>query len=339
MKLSVASVTLAYNSVHLLPEQLDRLLRQSRSLDEIVVVNNASTDGTLDLLRRDFPQVTVVNLPSNGGAGGGYAAGLAYAAIEKKHDWVWLLDHDSLPRNDALQMLLAAPQLTDENADEIGMLASCPTNSKSDVAYHGVLWGTTWETPSPEVSRQPVYFVDVVISSGSLVRREVVEEIGLPRADFFIDFVDFEYCLRARRHGYKIGMVRDSHLAHAIGTPRTVEIFGFSKSWTQQPAWREYYLSRNYTYTIWNFYADWKSKLFTIKWLLRHAAAIAAFGKNKRECIRMMLSGFADGRAGKLGIRHLNDAPKAAIWVSFDKQSISGQGSAAAACGSRTGLP
>src|SRR6267143_6112826 len=111
MRPSIASVTLAYNSELLLPKQLDALLRQSKPLDEIIVVNNASTDGTLDVLSAKYPQITVLDLPVNTGAGGGFAAGLAYAAMEKKHDWVWLLDHDSFPSDDGLEALLKGLEL------------------------------------------------------------------------------------------------------------------------------------------------------------------------------------------------------------------------------------
>lgn len=305
---------------------MDALLRQSRPLDEIIVVNNGSTDGTLDLLSASYPQVTVLNLAANVGVGGGYAAGLDYAATEKKHDWVWLLDHDSVPKDDGLERLLQALNLVGGPTESIGILASSPVNSGIEAAYSGLLWGKGWGPPSSEVLRQPVCFVDVVISSGSLVRREVVEKIGLPRADFFIDFVDFEYCLRARRQGYRIGLVRDSRLDHAMGTPRTVEFFGFSRPWTQQPPWREYYLSRNYAYTVWNFYPDWKTKLFTMQWLLRHAAWISAFGEDKRACLRMMLSGFIDGRAGRLGIRSLNGSPQgASTGIPLGKASLTSE--------------
>jgi GT2 family glycosyltransferase len=306
---SIASLTLAYNSAHLLPRQLDALLEQSRSLDEIIVVNNGSHDETKQVLSQYGRQITVLDLTTNMGVGAGYAYGLEYAALQKKHDWVWLLDHDSIPQVNALEALLNALDLIDVPLDTIGILACSPIHPGTQMSYPGLLWGASWKPPSSHLLTQPVCFVDVVISSGSLIRRQVAEQVGLPRADFFIDFVDFEYCLRLRRHNYKIAVVRDSRLDHAIGTPRKLDFFGFSRSWTEQPPWREYYLSRNYTYTVWNYYPDWKSKLCTVKWLLRHAAAVLAFGRNKRACLRMMLSGFSDGRAGRLGIRHLGTGP------------------------------
>ena len=65
----------------------------------------------------------------------------------------------------------------------------------------------------------------MVISSGSLIRREGVEVAGLPRRDFFIDFVDYEQCLRLRRHGFQIAVVNDSTLEHAESEHQQHSIF------------------------------------------------------------------------------------------------------------------
>src|SRR4029077_20177053 len=177
-------------------------------------------------------------------------------------------------------------------------LASLPRHSANQTSYPGMIWRHGFVRPRGRGPEQPAWFVDAVISSGSLVRGKAVMAVGLPRADFFMDFVDFEYCLRLRRHNYKIALVRDSRLNHAIGTPRIVTVLGFSKLRSDQPAWREYYLSRNYTYTVWNYYSDWKSKLMTVKWLLRHSMGVIALGRDRLACLRMVIAGFNDGRAG-----------------------------------------
>jgi hypothetical protein len=169
----------------------------------------------------------------------------------------------------------------------------------------------------------PEWFVDVVISSGSLVHREAVEVSGLPRADFFMDFVDFEYCFRMRRHGYKIAVVRDSQLEHTIGEPRAVKILGYSKSWPVQQPWREYYSSRNYTFTIWDYFPNWRSKAYVLWRLLRHAVGIVAFGTNKFACLKMMLTGFLDGCSGRLGVRFRADGASKMLEPSVHASEVS----------------
>src|SRR5579884_548016 len=93
---SIASVTIAYNASATLPRQLAALLGQTRPLQEIIVVDNASTDCTRSLLANRYPGITVLRMPENVGAAGAWAAGLSYA-VGKRHDWVWTFDDDSVP--------------------------------------------------------------------------------------------------------------------------------------------------------------------------------------------------------------------------------------------------
>ena len=97
MKPSVASVTIAYNAAVALPKQIEALLAQTFSLQEIIVVDNASTDGTSVMLAERFPQVKVLRMTENLGAAGAWAAGLTYAALEEGNDWIWTFDDDSVP--------------------------------------------------------------------------------------------------------------------------------------------------------------------------------------------------------------------------------------------------
>src|SRR5262249_18633261 len=122
--LSIASVTVAMNSARVLPTQLDALLRQDRPLQEIIVVDNASTDDTASMLARQYPQITVLRLPENVGVGGGFAAALKYAALEKNHDWVWLFDDDTLPPENGLASLLAGLEvIASDERERVGVLA------------------------------------------------------------------------------------------------------------------------------------------------------------------------------------------------------------------------
>jgi GT2 family glycosyltransferase len=302
---SVASVTVATNAGHLLPRQLDALQRQSRKLDEIIVVDNASTDDTVDMLASQYPEVKVLSLPENGGVGGGYAAGLKYAAITKKYNWAWLLDDDSVPPPDGLQKLLEGQQYLDESKDPVAVLAPLCVDSKTSMSYPAMSWQGGRLVPNPGDPGEPLTFVDCVISSGSLIRREAVEAVGLPRADFFMDFVDYEYCLRLRRHGFRIAVVRDSILDHEIGALTTFNILGRNIFWADHAPWREYYMARNETFTIWQYYPQRITKAFVVYKFAHHALGIVLLGQQKLACLSMMCRGFLDGRSGRLGIRFL----------------------------------
>jgi GT2 family glycosyltransferase len=300
---SIASVTIAYNGAHVLRQHLRGLGAQSRRIDEIVVVDNASTDGTQSVLS-EHPQVTTLRLSENLGIGGGLAAGLAYAATQKKHAWVWIFDQDSLPAPDALERLLGGLHDLQHDAEKIAILAPVCTNAQTGMAYPALKWGGYRFVPVCFSPDQPVAFADLVISSGSLMRNEAIQKAGLPRQDFFMDFVDYEHCLRLRSLGYLVAVVRDSKLDHAIGTPTVFRIFGRVKSWTDHAPWREYYMTRNEIVTMWRYYPSPLSKAFVLYRLARHAVAVLVFGKHKLACLEMMYRGLRDGRASRLGIRH-----------------------------------
>jgi len=300
---SVASVTVATNAATALPRQIDALLHQTLPLQEIVVVDNNSSDGTAEMLRQRYPQVMHLRLPSNQGVGGAQAAGLEYAALQKKRDLVWILDDDSVPAPDALEKLLDASRAIKGAGEKIGILASLPVDTSSGQKILGWMWCGGFVEPGPEVLRERFWHVDAVISSGSLIGREVVERVGLPRADFFMDFVDYEYCLRIRRLGYSVVIVPESLLNHALGEARQVKFLGRPRFWHEHAAWREYYIWRNPTFAIWHLYPGLRSKFFFVRKFLRHAAGVALFNQEKRTSLRLMTLGFWDGFRGRLGIR------------------------------------
>jgi GT2 family glycosyltransferase len=305
MNVSIASVTVAYNALRVLPRQLEALSRQTRGLQEIIVVDNASKDGTSAMLAERYPQVTVLKMAENLGMAGAWAAGLAYAALERRHDWVWSFDDDSVPSEDTLDEILRGRESLNGIEGEVGILAPMPVHRETGSCYPPVLWREGYVMPSEELMGKPVWLADLVQASGCLVRREVVEKIGLPRADFFMDFFDFEYCLRARSMGFKIAVITRATFAHKIGRARPVRLLGYFRLWQNQPAWREYYISRNMTYAAWRLYPDSRTKRFVMRHLLRHAGGIVLFSKNKGASLRKMVQGFLDGRLGRLGVRFL----------------------------------
>jgi len=302
-ELSIASVTVAYNAMGALPRHLDALSRQTRRLQEVVVVDNASSDGTGELLAERYPHVRVLKMAKNVGMAGAWAAGLAYAALEKNHDWVWTFDDDSIPAEDALEMMLRGKESLNGMQDGVGILAPIPVHGETGTIYPPLLWRQGFKRPSAKMLSTRVWFADLVIASGCMVQRRVVAEVGLPRADFFMDFFDFEYCLRARSRGFKIAVASESRLTHQIGNARQVRLPGYFRLWPNHPPWREYYMTRNLAYAIWWLYPSAVTKLFVLRHLLRHAGGVLLFGSSKISSLQNMVRGFKDGYRGNLGAR------------------------------------
>jgi rhamnopyranosyl-N-acetylglucosaminyl-diphospho-decaprenol beta-1,3/1,4-galactofuranosyltransferase len=308
MTISVASVTTAFNAARVLPRQMEALLRQSRPLQEIIVVDNGSTDGSRQLLAERYPQVKILAMPTNLGAAGAWSAGLEYAALQKRHDWVWAFDDDSVPEDDALAGLLEAAELKVTSAGnaedgETGMVAMLPMHRATGACYPPLLWREGFHKPPAEMLERPVWFADLAIASGLMVRRELVEKIGLPRADFFMDFFDFEYCLRARSQGYTIAVANRVQLSHEVGDARQVRLPGYFALWPNHAPWREYYMSRNMVYVAWWLYPSRITKWSAFRHLMRHACGSVLFGSEKVSCVKKMAQGFWDGKRARLGIR------------------------------------
>ena len=305
MRLSIASVTVAFNAAAVLPRQMDALLWQTRPLQEIVVVDNGSTDGTGEMLAERYSQVKVLPIQQNGSPGLAMSTGMAYAALEKRHDWVWIFDADSIPEPDTLNRLLAGVATAGgENGNErIGMASPLLFHRETGEYYPPLYWRDGYVTPDANSLQEPILFVDLVLGSGLLMRRELVETIGLLHAGMVMYFQDFEYCLRARAHGFEIAVVTGSKLAHEVGHPREIRLPGFPRLWPIHAPWQEYYMARNLVYAAWHLYSNRKTKVFAVRHLARHAVGAALFSPKKLACLVKMAQGFSDGRHGRLGAR------------------------------------
>ena len=101
-QLSVAALVATVNRRDLLHKHITQLLAQTRPLNEIIVVDNASDDGTFEMLQTEFPSVTVIRFEENMGNVGGIASGLELA-FEKGHDWFWVMDDDANASEEALE--------------------------------------------------------------------------------------------------------------------------------------------------------------------------------------------------------------------------------------------
>lgn len=291
-------MTVSRNGRGVLSKHLALLVAQTRALNEIIVVDNASTDGTRELLRDNYPSVTVIGLPQNEGVSGGYAAGLAHA-VERGHDWIWMLDQDSSPSLDAIEVLLSTAGKFSES-ERLGLIAPLPFNELSGTPYSFFLWR---DGQVEAVRRdEEVTLADMVISSGSLIRAEAVVTAGLPRRDLFMDFVDYEHCLRLRRHGFLIGVAGRCVMAHRIGHPRTVKLLGKSIERSTHASWRDYYKVRNRAFVVWHLLPSLRAKLFVMRQFVRQLVGALAWDPDKLSRVRFMWRGLRDGIRGRLGI-------------------------------------
>jgi rhamnosyltransferase len=85
----------------------------------------------------------------------------------------------------------------------------------------------------------------ISLTSGALMPTWIFDKIGWFASEYFIDYVDFEYCLRIRAAGYLVADSREAVLLHHVGHPKKIGFLGFSFRPTNHSAMRRYYMSRN----------------------------------------------------------------------------------------------
>ncbi|KQT89682.1 hypothetical protein ASG49_16520 [Marmoricola sp. Leaf446] len=198
---SVVAVVVTWNRRALLAESLAAVLGQTHAPAAVVVVDNASTDGTAeDLVGRD--DLDVVALSLNTGGAGGFAAGIAQA-LTHDPDLVWLLDDDTVPTETALAELVRVHR------------DHAPGSPRPAVLASRVVWTDGRDHPmntprprpgAPRAVREAAAAVGAVpVRSASFVSlacdAAAVRERGLPVADYFLWNDDFEYSTRLVRGG------------------------------------------------------------------------------------------------------------------------------------------
>jgi GT2 family glycosyltransferase len=201
--LRVTAVVVTWNRRELLGETLAALGAQTRPVDAVVVVDNASDDGTAQLLaeaERSGTGPDVVTLRLNTGGAGGFAAGIERAVTAHSPDWIWLMDDDTVPTESALEALLA-------------VAAAYSGDRVPTILASRVVWTDGRDHPMNTPRRKPLLARAeslpaeaagaVPIRSASfvsiLVNAADVRERGLPVADYFLWNDDFEYSTRLLR--------------------------------------------------------------------------------------------------------------------------------------------
>jgi hypothetical protein len=215
---SVAVVVPNWNGKDEIPACLDSLQKQSVKA-EIIVVENGSTDGSVELISSLYPDVTLLKQPKNLGFAGGVNVGIRYA-LQKGYTYVALFNNDAVADKDWLGQLVSVLGKND-NAG----IATCKFMDieKKHLDSTGDIY-TTWGLPYPrgrgeKVSAEYDKEVEIFGASGgaSLYRGEMLQHIGLFDEKFFAYYEDVDISYRAQLAGWKVLYVPKAIAYHQIG--------------------------------------------------------------------------------------------------------------------------
>ncbi len=221
---TVAAVIVTFNRADQLSTVLAHVFAQTLRPALVVVVDNASTDHTPEVLARFAaePGLDVVRLPSNTGGAGGFAAGMA-RAYEAGADFVWIMDDDCYAEPVALERLLAGHRQAES------VLAEPVTFAGSLVRWtDGSLCVMNAPPASDDWAELAVRgygltLVELCSFVSVLIPVWAVEEFGLPLREYFIWFDDAEYTHRLRAGGRGV-MVHDSVVVHDLAENKGVNV-------------------------------------------------------------------------------------------------------------------
>ena len=227
--MNTSVIIVAYNSRAYLPDCLDSILRELHAGDEVIVVDNGSSDGTAAFLRAQYPTVRLLE-----GENVGYAGGNNRGASVAQGKWLVFLNPDTRLQPGALAALLAPLA----NSSAIGLTTACIVHMRqpdivnacgNTIHYTGLTYCRGAGRPSAEYAEAGA--VDAVSGAAFAVSRTVFAALGGFDEQFFMYVEDTDLSWRARLAGYRCWYV-----------PRAVVEHDYQPSYTPSKA---FYLERN----------------------------------------------------------------------------------------------
>lgn len=179
---------------------------------DVVVVDNASTDGSVDRIRKAFPDVHVLQMAQNGGFASGANAGVRWG-WDRAAEYFWLLNNDTTVDPGALDALLVAMRRDASVAAAASVVYAMETPSK--VLTWGGGFVDTW-FGTTRVAKRPVApaALDYVCAASLLLRRSALEQIGLLDPRYFLYWEDTDLSFRLRASGLRWDVVENSRVLH-----------------------------------------------------------------------------------------------------------------------------
>jgi len=296
--IKVYGVVVTYNRQVLLKTCLDCILSQTLKPERIVLVDNASTDGTQAWIQESGlakdPRIAYTRLEQNSGGAGGFAAGMR-AAFAQGADAVWMMDDDAAPTKNALQKLM---EIYTGDRTIYGSIAVTAEGRLCWplVASDGRSFDHVDAVPR-EVSVGALPFL------GILIPRAVVDAAGYPETGYFLAGDDTEYCFRARDRGMDIMAAGGSRILHPPSEYYRFGIGRYAPFCFRMAPWKRYYDVRNRMLTMRR-----RGLLHVLTrtlpgTLLRLTGTLINEPQKLRQ-LQAYAAGTVDGLAGKLGMRH-----------------------------------
>jgi len=223
MSKSIGLIILNWNNKPDLIECLNSVRKLDPSYKHIpIIIDQGSTDGSVEEIKANFRDCVLVENTENVGACEGYNIGYR-KAFELNVDYIFVQDNDTILAPDLFKKLI--PKL--EGDPRIGIIGPCVLlydDMETVWCYGGIInWSNfehihNFEGEKYQDINTPEFECDFVPACGLLLKREVAEKIGEWDNDFFLYHNDVEYCLRAKKMGYRVLSVPKARMWHKVSS-------------------------------------------------------------------------------------------------------------------------
>lgn len=235
-------VVVTYNRLELLKECLEKVENQTVPAKKIIVVDNASTDGTTEYLQEckaENMQYRVITCAENTGGAGGFEKGIEEASGEGA-ECILLIDDDAILEENYMEKIMAARQHYPDYKAYAGAVITngrIDTYHRRNMARPGFMMKNCPENCyMGERAGQP-FACDIASFCGMVIDRELIGKAGLPCGDYFLWFDDTEYSIRINQYT-RFLVIPDARLNHKT-------MAGVRQYPHRRYDWREYYGIRN----------------------------------------------------------------------------------------------
>jgi len=280
---AVCAVIVTYNPR---PMFIDNIVNVAAQVNHVVVVDNGSgieTEQHLQELQRRL-LCTVISNVENLGIALALNQGVKYA-LEYGYDWVCTLDQDSQVSDGFVSKMIETYQQAPD-PQRVAIVAPSYVDKETGVKL--------------QLKRDRNGEILTAMTSGSMVPLSVIRKLGFFDESLYMDAVDIEFCLRARRQ--RMLVVQSSAvLLHSLGKTSYYRVFGRRFGVTHHAANRRYYMTRNRLRLLMHYASDWPWTWREGRTMLMDAAKIVIVEDDKWRKFRAMAAGVADACRGKLG--------------------------------------
>ena len=295
MKIAVVLVT--FNRLADLKKAIHCYEDQTNLMDYLIIVNNASTDGTKEYLESwsendSKYEKIVVHSSSNTGGSGGFYTGLK-ESLKYDYDYVFLADDDAFADPLMIEKIKSFYDMHKDKQNIVGMCTSVINHGKIDCMHRRrvitkfLSIKNVW-IPKEEYEK-PYFAVDEFSFVGAFIRKDIIEKIGLPCKEYFIYYDDTEYSTRIRKCG-NIFCIPDSKMNH-------------NSVIDNKTSWKDYYVLRNSADYLKKHYSKRHYYWYLLVQYVKKCTFLANIYKQRTPAQKRMFKiAIKDSRNNKLGI-------------------------------------